>query len=282
MIGLFRQATTPRSSASQAWLGSEQVMIGTGNAVSRSATRSPSSPQPPRWNIAHDGPGTLPRDFLRQVGFLDPHDRMALQIAAYQAQHLPILVNDENRLCDPIEPFFHRVAGEEHGNRHVFAGNRQGEGEFGADSLLALRPDPAIVCLHEMLADRQPQAGAFSLTLECAIHLVEFLEKMGQLVCRDARACIGNADQHVALSTRDLNPDDAVLCEAGSISQQVEQDLADARPVNLQRGQVVGDHRLQTDVTSAEKVLTHLDGIAHQSRQFSRFPIEGEAGDLEA
>lgn len=52
----------------------------------------------------------------------------------------------------------------------------------------------ATVMLDDLLADRQPQAGALRLAGVRVVHLVKFLENQLVLVARDARTVIDHFD----------------------------------------------------------------------------------------
>jgi len=90
--------------------------------------------------------------------------------------------------------------------------------------------------VHQALDDGEPQARALVLPREGAVGLGEPLEHTGDLVLRDADACIADAKVNALPSGRRgrlrLSPDlqmyASLLCEFQGIAHEVEKDLAQA------------------------------------------------------
>ena len=72
-------------------------------------------------------------------------------------------------------------------------------GERAADAERAVDGDAAVMGLHDVLDDGQPQAGAAQLAAASAIDAVEALEDARQVLGRDAAAAICDVDQHLAI-----------------------------------------------------------------------------------
>src|SRR5262245_20887497 len=123
--------------------------------------------------------------------------------------------------------------------------------EGGAGVLAALRPHPPAVELDEFLADGQAEAGAADVAGHRIVESLERLEEPAEIVLADADAGVAHGDVDDVAVQPNGDGDPSARRELDGIRQQVEQDLADLRPVPRDVGQVDADVLLELDRLAA-------------------------------
>src|SRR6185503_14285144 len=93
----------------------------------------------------------------------------------------------------------------------IESAQRQREGECGAAAQLALDPHPAVVQLHELLRQGQPEARAFLLARLVAPHLAELLEDGCLVLGSNPDPGIGDRDRDRAVPPAGFQADAAPL-----------------------------------------------------------------------
>src|SRR5438874_12565909 len=122
----------------------------------------------------------------------------------------------------------------------LFGGGKR-EGYLGSLPEGAVNPDAPAVCLHDVLYDGQPETRPTALARDDLLYLVEAVEYLLQLVCRDAAAGIGHLADHFAVPARDGNVDGSVrVSELDCVPEQVRKYLRDARFVTDGDDAIIG------------------------------------------
>ncbi len=136
--------------------------------------------------------------------------------------------------------------------------------------------------LDELLRDGQSQAGPAVAAVERAVRLIKLLENERDLVGGDAGAGVGNADIHLPRICPGRQLDVADLGEAVGVVDQVQDHLPDARLVDPDDGQVIGQIHAELDLPSTEQVFGDVQPLVEDGRDRGRLAVELEAGHLEA
>src|SRR5687767_1894929 len=111
-------------------------------------------------------------------------------------------------------------------------GRVQGKQESRAFTLLGLDPDPAVVALHDLLADRQPEPAAG--IAPAAVQPLEQLEHLLEIDGVDPDAVVGHGESPLRALALRLDPDarGAGAAELDRVADQVHEYLLELRGVD--------------------------------------------------
>src|SRR5207249_12250474 len=94
------------------------------------------------------------------------------------------------------------------------------------DARLRFRADPAAGCFDQLFDDGQPDAGAAAGAVPGLLDPIEALEDVGQILLRDAVACVADADEDIAPPSLGRDRDQsAVRRVAGRVLEQIGEHL---------------------------------------------------------
>ena len=149
---------------------------------------------------------------------------------------------------------------------------RQDKAEGAAYADGAFGGDAAAVQLDEVLAHRQAQAGATAVRAARPSRLGEHVEDGGEIGGGDAQAGVGHGHLKLAVEQPGADADLTRVGEADSVTEQVQQHLADARGVHLQGRQVLWHVHTEGDAGAAQQATRRGDGLFHDRAELSRAP----------
>ena len=122
------------------------------------------------------------------------------------------------------------------GRRILVEHQRDGEPEGRSPAFLAAHPHRPAHQSHQLLRNREAQAGAAVFARSGAVHLGELLEQPAKFLRRDADAGVFHLDPHLRgvrslVEAVDADDDMAVVGEFDGVARQVDDDLPQASRV---------------------------------------------------
>jgi len=145
---------------------------------------------------------------------------------------------------------------------------REGEGEGASAADLGFDPDAAAVHLHDLLDQRQTDAGALELVARG--QRLEDAKDALEVLFFDAGTIVADAELPgvVSLHTGDFDSPMRFVHVLDGVGQEVLEDVRDSRPLALDDGQAAFDDDLD--------VVRRRDGVDDIGQQ----PVEVDAGPV--
>src|SRR5262249_37635083 len=129
---------------------------------------------------------------------------------------------------------------------------------------------------------RQAQAGAFVFAAEAAVDLAEALERLGNVLGRNADAAIGDGDGDSLCRLCGRHTDFAAARrELDRVGEQVEQDLAQPSSIGAEQGNVGAGGLGDAYARGVRLSARHLQRAAYDLVDIERLLIELEPAGVD-